>query len=418
MRFVHAADIHLDSPFTGLADKAGAPVERLRRCTRRALVNLVDHAIDEGIDFVVIAGDLYDGDWPDYHTGLFFIEQMTRLGRAGIPAYVLHGNHDAESRITRRLTMPPNVRRFSAERPQTFRDDDHKVALHGQSFATAAVADNLARAYPPAVRGMFNIGVLHTAAGGRQGHANYAPCSLDDLLAKGYDYWALGHVHAREVLHTHPHVVFPGNLQGRNIRETGVKGFTLVTVEDNRLVAADHVAADVARWSRPAVDVSDCAELADLVARVGRILEAESAAADGRLVIVRLVLTGRTPLHGLIAASPERVAAECRGVAAGVSEDLWIEKVVNDTRPVEDAARAASRPDAFGALIRSAADLLDDEAAFSALKADVDDLVTKLPDDVRHRLFPDGVPDRDCLADVVARAQDMLASRLAEEAPE
>lgn len=418
MRFIHTADIHLDSPFSGLADKAGAPVERLRRGTRRAFVNLVDYAINEEIDFVVVAGDLYDGDWRDYHTGLFFVQQMARLGRAGIPAYVLHGNHDAESKITRRLTMPANVRRFSAERPQTFRDDDHNVALHGQSFATAAVADNLALAYPSAVRGLFNIGVLHTAVGGRPGHANYAPCSLANLLAKGYDYWALGHVHAREVLHTHPHVVFPGNLQGRNIRETGAKGFTLVTVEDNRLVAADHVAADVARWSRPAVDVSDCAELADLVASVGRILEAESASADGRLVIVRLVLTGRTPLHGFLTTSPERVAAECRSVAAGVPGDLWIEKVVNATGAVADVGATASRPDAFGALIRSTADLLDDGAALAELRAEMAELVARLPEDVRHTLFPEGVLGKEQLADVIGKAQALLASRLVGGAPE
>src|SRR6266581_6346950 len=105
-RFIHTGDIHLDSPLRGLAGQQGAPAERIRTATRVALDNLVSHAIEDEVDFVVIAGDLYDGDWRDYQTGLFFVKQMGRFAQSNIPVFLLNGNHDAESQITRRLILP------------------------------------------------------------------------------------------------------------------------------------------------------------------------------------------------------------------------------------------------------------------------------------------------------------------------
>ena len=190
---------------------------------------LVGLAIEEQVDFLIFAGDLYDGDWRDYNTGLFFAKQMGRLKKKGIPVYLLHGNHDAESQITRRLELPDNVHVFGTRKPETFALDELKVALHGQSFRQRDITENLVPDYPAPVSGAFNIGVLHTGLGGMGGHENYAPCAMEDLINKGYNYWALGHVHKASVLHKKPHVVFPGNLQGRHARETGAKGATGLT---------------------------------------------------------------------------------------------------------------------------------------------------------------------------------------------
>ena len=235
-RFLHAADIHLDSPLIGLANVEGRVAERIRTAPRAAFEALVERAIEDDVDFLVIAGDLYDGTWRDYKTGLFFAEQMGRLNQARIPVYVLHGNHDAESQITKPLVLPDNVSVFGTRKAETFRIDELNVALHGQSFREKAVIDNLVPDYPAPVDGAFNIGVLHTALGGMGDHANYAPCSVPELVAKGYDYWALGHVHQGQVLNERPHVVFPGNLQGRHVRETGPKGACLVTVDELSLI--------------------------------------------------------------------------------------------------------------------------------------------------------------------------------------
>ena len=242
---MHAADIHLDSPLIGLPDTEGRVAERIRTAPRAAFGLLVQQAIEDEIDFLVIAGDLYDGTWRDYKTGLFFAEQMGRLNQAGIQVFLLHGNHDAQSEITKPLVLPDNVSVFGFRRAETFRIEELNVALHGQSFRQAAVTDNLVPGYPSPIKDTFNIGVLHTALGRMGEHANYAPCSLEELMAKGYDYWALGHVHRRQVLHEQPHVVFPGNLQGRHVRETGPKGAYLVTVETGEVADLTHLEMDV-----------------------------------------------------------------------------------------------------------------------------------------------------------------------------
>lgn len=226
--FLHAADIHLDSPLQGLERYPDAPVEAVRAAPRRAFEALVELAIEERVAFVLLAGDLYDGDWKDYNTGLFFVAQMRRLAEAGIPVQLVSGNHDAASQITKRLSLPPNVKHFSSGRPETLELADYDVAIHGQSFAGRRVSEDLAAGFPPGDRGRFEIGLLHTSLDGRPGHADYAPCTVDGLRSKDYAYWALGHVHQREeVVRGDPWIVFPGNLQGRHARETGGKGASL-----------------------------------------------------------------------------------------------------------------------------------------------------------------------------------------------
>ena len=138
MKFIHAADIHLDSPLIGLASYQNAPVQALRTASRDAFTRLIDVAIDEAVDFMVIAGDLYDGNWRDFNTGHFFVREMGRLHKAGIPVFLLYGNHDAESEMTRRLTLPANVHVFDTKKPVTHKLEALRVALHGRSFKDAA----------------------------------------------------------------------------------------------------------------------------------------------------------------------------------------------------------------------------------------------------------------------------------------
>ncbi len=190
MKLLHAADLHIDSPLRGLASYEGSPAEELRTASRRALENLVALATSESVDAVLFAGDVYDGDWPDYQTGLFFARQMSLLREAGIPAYLVYGNHDAQNRMTRRLRLPDNVRVLETEGPETIRDEDLGLAVHGQGFGHRDVTDNLALAYPDPCAGLFNVGLLHTALTGREGHDTYAPCTVEHLTGKGYDYWA------------------------------------------------------------------------------------------------------------------------------------------------------------------------------------------------------------------------------------
>ncbi|MFV3077131.1 metallophosphoesterase family protein [Niveispirillum fermenti] len=409
MRFLHAADIHLDSPLLGLAARAGERAEKLVGATRRALVRLVDTAIGEQVAFLVIAGDLYDGDWRDFMTGLFFAAQMARLERAGIQVYLLRGNHDAESTMTRRLALPPNVHVFDHRRPETFRREDLGVALHGRSFHTRDVTDNLALSYPPPVAGWLNIGVLHTALEGRPPHARYAPCTPADLKARGYDYWALGHVHERAVLDRDPWIVFPGNLQGRHANEAGPKGATLVTCAAGRIADVAHVVLDDVRWARVEVDLTGCGDDLDLADRVAGALTRAVQEAGDRTLAVRLVLSGATPQHRRLKGDPARLAAEMELAAARAGGDIWIEKVATRTR---DMAEGPALPgDALSELADSLRVLKDDPQALAPLMEDIGQLRARLPDRAVEAL---GLEGEGALAALLDDAEALLLDRLAE----
>ena len=350
MRFIHAADIHIDSPLIGLRAYQDAPAEQLRNATRDAFTELVRVAIDEQVDFMVIAGDLYDGTWPDFSTGLYFCAQMGRLHRAGISVYVLYGNHDAESEMTLKLSLPANVKTFSAKKAKVHLIDELKVALHGRSFKTKAVTENLVTGYDAPVPGYFNIGVLHTALEGSTAHANYAPCTVDELHAKGYDYWALGHVHEHQVWRGRSTIVFPGNLQGRNIREIGRRGAVMVTVDDDRKVTVERLFIDVLRWEALEVDVSGCDSLVDVSATVGLRLESLLDEESHVPRAVRVTVTGSSPAHGELFGLEGHLRANIlASIAAIDSNKLWLEKVkIETTAPttlIADAGRAGAMAD-------------------------------------------------------------------------
>ena len=334
MRFIHAADIHLDSPLSAVADRGGDLADALVGATRRALTNMIDLAIDRRVDFVLLAGDLWDGDWKDAHAGLFFVRETARLQAAGVPVLAVAGNHDAAAGLADKLPWPDNVHFFSARKPRTKLLLDGRVAVHGQSFAKAAVTDNLARNYPPRVAGALNIGLLHTALEGETEHAPYAPCSLADLRGKGYDYWALGHVHAARVVDRDPWIVYPGNLQGRHIRETGPKGCVLVeTTADGQVRGVETLICDAARWAEVAVDLTGVADWEAAFSLARDRLAAAADQADGRPLAARVVLAGATALDDRLRARPNHTEAAVLAAAEQAAADLWIERVKLRTRP-------------------------------------------------------------------------------------
>lgn len=354
-RFLHAADVHLDSPLLGLSRYEGIPHEEVRGATRAAFDNLIRYAIEQDVDFVVIAGDLFDGDWKDMNTGLYFARAMGLLDQAGIPVFLLAGNHDAASVLSRTVPWPPNVRQFGHKKPETHYLESLDVAIHGQSFANSAVVDNLAANYPTPIEHAFNIGVLHTALSGRPGHAAYAPCSVEDLRGRGYDYWALGHVHAYERVSSDPHIVFPGNLQGRTIRETGVKGAVIVEVSDRQVTSIDRVELDVIRWARVTVDCS-AVESDDLLGAIRSALAAAHAEVAGRPLIVRLALIGETPHAGAIRDGIGRMRDDVRAITAAVSPELWLEKIVEELHDAAGEPESLAVGEDFAALVSSAPD--------------------------------------------------------------
>ena len=367
-KFLHAADIHLDSPLSGLERYDGAPIDEIRGATRRAFDNLIELAIEEKVTFVLLAGDLYDGDWKDYNTGLYFVERMGRLRDAGIRVFMVAGNHDASSQITKKLRLPDNVKLFATKAPEQVILDDLNVAINGQGFASRAVTDDISQAYPQGDPQLFNIGLLHTCLDGKPGHEPYAPGTVDGLRSKGYKYWALGHVHNREVVSEDPWIIFPGNIQGRHIRETGPKGCTLVTVENGDIENVEHHDLDVMRWFVCELDVTDINTTDEIYDRIREALEEMSDEAEGRPLAVRLNLLGISSAHTQLHAEHEHWIQEYRALATGISgSGIWLEKISIKTKSPVSTEEVLARDDALSHLLRGIRDMELDSSALDEI---------------------------------------------------
>jgi DNA repair exonuclease SbcCD nuclease subunit len=382
MKFVHAADLHIDSPLRGLTAYEGAPVERVRAATRRALSNLVQLCLDEEAAFLVLAGDVFDGEWKDFNTGLYFIKELNRLRESGTRVFVVRGNHDAASEVTRALSLPEHVHEFADERAETIVVEKHGVALHGLSFARREMRDSPVPLYPAPIAGALNIGVLHTSAAGHAQHATYAPCGVDELVRKGYDYWALGHVHAHEVLHRAPWVVFPGNTQGRHIRETGPKGCVVVDVSDGAVQSVRHAPLDVVRWQRVALSLGEDDSVDELYDKARLALGQARDQADGRLLAARLVVEGATRAHATLAADRDRVVNQLRAFSLDGIDELWLEKIELRTRPAVAVDELRASEGFVGELLRSLADAQRDPALQAELRAQLGPLLEKLGEEL------------------------------------
>ncbi len=413
MKFLHAADLHLDSPLRGLARQHEAPVDNLRGATREAFNNLVEQAIEEKVAFVLLAGDLYDGTWQDFSTAIFLAKKLGELDRAGIRVFGVLGNHDAQSKLTRALERPKNLTLFPANKPQTVVLNDLDVAIHGQSFCQQHVEVNLAAGFPAARPGMFNIGLLHTSLDGREGHADYAPCKLDELLAKNYQYWALGHVHAVEVVSKDPWVVFPGCLQGRHARETGPKGCCLVTVEDGRVESVEHRVLDVVRWASCEVDLGKVNSMQGVLDSASRALSKVLDGAEDRIVATRMRFVGCSPLHAELQGKTQWLWHKLLELAAEqCGDDLWIEKVVVATTSKLDRRAVLAGDGALGGLARSILEVGEEPSAVRGLDAAIAAFREKLPPEIF--LTEDGLrlDDQEVVARLIREAKELLLGKL------
>lgn len=412
MKILHAADLHIDSPLRGLTRYEGAPVKEMQLAARRATENLVQAAIDHAVDVVVIAGDVFDGDWKDYGTGLFWMRQLGQLNDHRIPVVIVAGNHDFASEFGKRLTLPDNATQLSAKEPESKRFDDLDLVVIGQGYGSKSVPNDLAAGFPLGDPGLFTLGLLHTSLDGRPGHAPYAPTSLDTLRGRGYQYWALGHVHKREVVLDDPWVVFPGNLQGRHARETGSKGASLVTVENGEVKSVQHLALDVARWADCVVDSAGVHDFESLLALVGNRIDETVNDAEGRLVAARVRVVGASALHQELWSNPDRVEAEVRALAA-LRSGVWIEKVKIDTRRQTQADSEVTA----GITARATA-LKTSDDGLAQLEGMFTDLRNKVPSELRPEgERADGEPALASRAHIVASldaAVDLVAAMLNE----
>jgi len=411
MKFIHCADIHLDTPLQGLAQYPGAPISEIRNATRRAFEKLLDFAVSERVNFVVIAGDLYDTGLKSFESALFFNKKMSRLKDAGIAVYLIHGNHDAASKLIKQLRPPKNVHVFRATEPQTFRNDELRVALHGQSFSTPEVREDLATGYPPPVPGFFNIGVLHTNLTGISEHANYAPCSLETLMTKGYQYWALGHVHNRQVLSSDPFIVYPGNIQGRHGKEQGEKSCELVTVSDTGVVSLETVPTSVVPWFEEKIETSDCQTVDEIYEKIRAQLEVLVLQTRERVTAVRLRIQGMTSAHRDLGRDLEQVRNEAISIANECGNGLlWVERVQVATVPCIDQDELLKRDDPVGEVARIIDALRHDTGSLTDCSG-IAELQNKLPGELGEGTNP-FILDRKMVGIALEEAEALLLSRL------
>lgn len=410
-RFVHTADVHLDSPLRSLALRDPEIAEMIGNATRQAFERTVELCLVERVDALMIAGDLFDGNLRSMKTAIFFSGQMRRLVDAGIRVFIVRGNHDAESVVTKNLFLPAGVHVF-AGRAQAVPIEGRDIAVHGISFAQRKAPESLVPKFKAPVPGAVNIGLLHTSLGGADGHDDYSPCSVADLTAHGFNYWGLGHVHKRQV-HAEGHcvVVMPGIPQGRDINEAGPKSVTLVTVSDGGDISLEERVTSIAQFERVNVDVTDAAEWEDVLARLERALRATREATESDHLVARIQFLGRTSLALRLRRDADLLLDDARQVAGACSRTS-IEKLEVDCHPPETPPELAGYDPVLelGDLI---ANEVKDSDAFRATARDIVlELQSQLPASIRDFLGDSEQAIEEMVGRMISEGGDEVLARL------
>jgi DNA repair protein SbcD/Mre11 len=318
---------------------------------------------------------------------------MERVAQAGIDVFILRGNHDAESKITQELVLPKRVKVFTStagiERPTEERAIP--VAIHGLSFARPHAPESLLKKYKPPVPGAINIGMMHTSLAGAVGHDLYAPSKIEDLNASGFDYWALGHIHKRSLYKNRSVVVMPGNPQGRDINEAGPKSISLVTIADDHSVSVEERYISVAQFERVSVDATDIIDREELIQKIASKLEAAQLQIESEHLVVRLSITGQSPLAWQLRRDRDLLETDVQFKAAQIG-NCWIEKVEIDCELVSTSMtdtddQAADPILELRALVED--EILKSEAFNRELTKIAEELSGQLPAECRNRVGKD-----------------------------
>ncbi len=418
MKLVHAADLHIDSPLVGLERYEGAPAERVRQATRVAFRRVIDLCLSESASFLILAGDVFDGDWRDANTGLFFVKELARLREIGCRVLMLRGNHDHELTKTLLYRLPDFVHVFGTPAQKdrhSFVFEDAGIAFHGVSYGQKKVVDSLLPLYPAPRGDLLNVGVLHTNCIASSAHDRYAPCSVAELASFGYAYWALGHVHAHQILGRDPWIVYPGNTQGRHARETGPKGCVVLSTKGRVVEDVSFVETACMRFCVATVALAEEDGETELYEKVEKELDAVAGASNGLPCAVRVELTGATRAHGMMVRDPDRIASGLRSAALGRSDGLWVEKILFRTRPLVAVEELRASAGLVGEVLRSIDRLRTEDG-----EPDLQSVAERALGPIRKRLRAEAdelklpLTDTPTLLELVDRVESLLAERLTE----
>ncbi|MFC5385901.1 exonuclease SbcCD subunit D [Aquamicrobium segne] len=410
-RFVHTADLHLDSPLRSLAMRSPDLAALVSDATRQALIAIVDLCMEEQVDALIIAGDLYDGDQTSMKTARFLASQMHRLHEAGIETFIIRGNHDAMSKITQELDLPSSVRRFSGRAGTVdLVSGNLAVAIHGLSFSKPHAPESLLEKYARPTPDAVNIGIMHTSLDGAQGHDLYAPCKASDLHGWGFDYWALGHIHMRAQHVGDSTIIMPGMPQGRDINEAGEKTVTLVTVHDDRSLTIEERPTSIAQFERIAIDLSTAQTWQDALEFIETGIGKARDQTRSAHLVGRLHLTGTTALSWQLRRDRDLLLAEAEQRAEGFHK-TWIEKIgITTTAPAATFSGSLSADPVLelGELIQN--DILHQHGIRQTIHEMVMELRADLPHEARG-FSGDSESAFEALIDqlLAEGSQDMLA---------
>ena len=379
VRFVHAADLHLDAPFQGITATDPRIGAELADATYAAFKRVVETCLTRDVAFLVIAGDAYNSADKSLRAQLRFRTEMERLAEAGIEVFIVNGNHDPQSGWSAGLSLPETVHVFPTdrvERIEVVRNGEVIAAVYGRSFARAAEVTNLALGYHRDASDPVAIGVLHANVGGNGDYEPYAAATLDDLRSARMDYWALGHIHKQEVLAEHPWIVYAGSPQGLNPKETGPHGCLVVEISRGGATTLEHVETAPIAWAQTQLDASEATDLEDIRALLLRACE-DIRTESGRHTVARIALVGRSAAHADLSRPgvAEQLFDDIRAEGAVDTPWVWIDRLVDRTSPLIDLDELRSGPDFAAELVRIADELAADPVA---LDKTVDELASPL----------------------------------------
>ena len=412
-RFVHTADVHLDSPLRSLALRDPELAELIGNATRRAFVNIIELCLSEQVDALLLAGDLYDGDQTSMKTARFLADQIRLLHAAGIRTFIIRGNHDNASRITKELAFPDSVTVFRgwADAIAVLRTNGGMpVTIHGLSFSRPHAPENLLPRYKAPVGGSVNIGLMHTSLDGSSEHDPYAPCPLSKLDEHGFDYWALGHIHKRSVTKGRATVVMPGMPQGRDIGESGLKSVTLVTISDDRSVQIEERLTSVAQFERLPVNLTGIEDWRDAIGALSAALDQMRERVAAEHLVVRPRFFGTTPLAWRIRRDSDVLYTEAAS-RAFLAGKCWIDKIEIDCRA--PGATLAPTADPVAELRRFINhDVVGSPAYQAEIAAIADELLGQLPSECRDILGQRESDVQQTLAELIREGSEDVLARL------
>jgi len=407
-RFIHCADLHLDTPFLGITAESTEIISAVRESTFEAFNSVVRLAIETGAEFLLLAGDIFDAGKQSVRAVLKFRDMLQELDRHGIRIFMVHGNHDPAQNAFSAVSWPDSTHVFPSSRPETVpfhTKDGSTVSVTGQSHETASIKQNLAAHFPERPDSEFRIALLHAHAGTSSMHAPYAPCNISQLKQQGFDYWALGHVHRAKILAARPHIVYPGCIQGRSFRETGPRGCYSVEVENSQVKEIIFQELDAVRWIEADLPVNDFSTIDSLEPAIEEKIDQMFGKSSARPLICRIRLTGRGPLYRELYRESTRneLVERIRENLSGAHPFVWLQEIRAACQPEFDIKERMKGDDFLAKALEAGEELLEQDRALEVF-------ATLLSDRRISRL---GITlDQEELMDIVLQAQMLCIDQL------